>query len=304
MAGAQADESLLHRCGEQLRFVHRVGREDVEARHDIRAVKLRRGTEIAAVDGDGFVQRGGREMRGECIGQAQRGGKLRPEQAGTQYPERHVRARAGRRLYAQARVVREIGLKLHHVAGELVRPARQCPPHRLRDALVRSGRAAKTQVDTPRKERGQRPELFRDQKRRMVGQHDPARADADGRRRMSDMGQHNGGRGRSDARHAVMFGHPIAVIAQLFGMGGQHGGMGKGGRDVAAFSDGDEIEQGKTGHGLHMGTGPVLFQYENFDGFSPPGQIRLPFRSVGGRTGPVSAWPGDWLPHPAASGFR
>src|SRR3546814_8919975 len=65
IAGAERDEGLLLRRGEQLGLFARVRREDVERRGGIRFGKLRRGLELAAIDVERLVERVGREMAGE-----------------------------------------------------------------------------------------------------------------------------------------------------------------------------------------------------------------------------------------------
>ena len=50
---------------------------------------------------------------------------------------------------------------------------------RLRRGLVGAGGAAEAEVDAAGEERGERAELLGDLERRVVGEHDPARADAD-----------------------------------------------------------------------------------------------------------------------------
>src|SRR3546814_10110069 len=75
----------------------------------------------------------------------------------------------------------------------------------------------------------------------MVGQHDAARTDADGRSRVADMREHDCGRCAGDPRHAMMFGDPIASIAEGFGMPREIGGVGKRFGDRPGIGDGDEI---------------------------------------------------------------
>ncbi len=87
----------------------------------------------------------------------------------------------------------------------------------------------------------------------MIGQHDATGADTDRGSCLPDMGQHDGGRGRSDAGHAMMFGDPITVEAKIFGVNGEGGSVGEGFGDAAAFSDGDKVQNGKTDHRPHMG---------------------------------------------------
>ena len=253
IAGAQRDERLLLRAGDQFRLILAIGGEDVEPRHDIRPVELRGGSEIAAIDRQRLIQRVGREMRREGIGQAQRRGELRAEQARSQNPDRHVGAGARRRANAGLAVVGEQALQLHHVLGKGVGIGLERPPKRAGDALVGTGRAAKAKIDPAGKQRLQRAELLGDLQRRMVGQHDPAGADADRSRCRRDMADHHRRRRAGDPRHAVMFRAPIAAIAKRFGMPREIGGIGERLGNRAAFDDGDEIEQGKGCHAAQHG---------------------------------------------------
>jgi len=78
----------------------------------------------------------------------------------------------------------------------------------------------------------------------VIGQHDAARAKANGFRLGRDMGDEHGGGGACHARHIVMLGIPNAVIAKAFcgprggdailkALGDAHGGkMAAWGRDV------------------------------------------------------------------------
>ena len=78
-------------------------------------------------------------------------------------------------------VAPEIAHQLDDIVRELVGVRREVAAHRISRCLVGAGRAAEPEVDAAGEERFQRPELLGDDQRRMVGQHDPARADADGR---------------------------------------------------------------------------------------------------------------------------
>ena len=60
-----------------LRLLVGVGGEDVEAEHDIGLVQLLGRLEARAVDVERMLHLGRREMRGEGVGQAEHGGKLR-----------------------------------------------------------------------------------------------------------------------------------------------------------------------------------------------------------------------------------
>ncbi len=97
------------------------------------------------------------------------------------------------------------------VAAEISaqRPGRQ---------LVTAGRAAQPQIDPSRKERFQRAELLGDHQRRVIGQHDAARAHANMRGARRDMANDHRRRGAGHAGDIVMLRHPITVVAPLLGM--------------------------------------------------------------------------------------
>src|SRR5690606_8594853 len=84
--------------------------------------------------------------------------------------------------------------------------------------LVGAGRAAKAEIDASGKKLRERSELLGDYVGRMVGQHDASCSHPDRVRPGGDMGNHDGSRGAGDARHIVMFGHPDAAVARVFGM--------------------------------------------------------------------------------------
>ena len=50
-----------------------------------------------------------------------------------------------------------------------------------------------------------------------------------------------------------MFGNPIAMEAELFGMNGEGGGVDEGLAYVASFDDRDKVQNGKTDHRPDMG---------------------------------------------------
>ena len=228
-------------------------REDVEPGHRIGPLERRRRAKVATIDRQRLVERVGGEMRGEGVGQAKDRGELRAEQAGAEYP--HLRRGAGARgcANAGAAIVGEIALQLDDVVGELVRVAVQVAAQCLCDTLVRSRRASQPKVDPPGKQRIERPELFGDDQRRMIGQHDPARTDADRLRRRGDMRDHHRGRGGGDPLHAVMLRHPIAVISVCLCVPCKVRGVRERLRHRAGVGDGDEIEQRITCHVVQDG---------------------------------------------------
>ena len=193
-------------------------------------------------------------MRGEGVGQPERGGQLRAERAGAENPHVDVRAGTRRRDDPGLAVVREIALQFHHVLREGIGVGFQRAAHRAGDALIGAGRAAETEVDAAGEQRVERAELLRDRQRRVVGEHDAARTDADRAGRRGDVCDHDRGRGRRDAGHAVMFGDPIALEPDALGVAREVGGVGERLGNGAAFDDGDEIEQGIACHPMDIGT--------------------------------------------------
>jgi hypothetical protein len=82
----------------------------------------------------------------------------------------------------------------------------------------------------------------------MVGQHDAAGTDADAlcaTRHVAD--QHGGGRA-GDARHVVVFGQPVAAVAQRIGVLGQFQHVGEGGGGVTALADRGQVKDRQRDH--------------------------------------------------------
>ena len=173
---------LLRRREQTARLLVRLCRVDVEPRHRVRRRELLRRPELAPVDGEGLVQLGRREVRGEGVGKPERRSEPRPERARAEDPERHVRARPGNRGIAWPGCEGPSRNCSSCTSCGNSQLARRVASQRPRRELVGSRRAAETEVDPAGVERLERPELLRDHERRVVREHDPARADADRRR--------------------------------------------------------------------------------------------------------------------------
>ena len=94
-------------------------REDVDAEHDVRPLEPVRRLEAGAVQLEGLVQRGRREVRREGVRQAELGRELRAEQARAQDPDRYLDSGAGHRAHELAGTERpEIVHQLDDVLGE------------------------------------------------------------------------------------------------------------------------------------------------------------------------------------------
>ena len=102
-------------------------------------------------------------MRGEGERQAQIRRNLRAIKAGSEDPDRHLQPGAGNRLHRLARLGgTEISHQFDDILREVFRAAEQGAAHRAGGDLVRPGRASQTQLDPPRMQGGERPELLRD----------------------------------------------------------------------------------------------------------------------------------------------
>src|SRR3546814_1515309 len=84
-----------------------VGGEYIEPQHDIGLVQVSGRLEGIAVYLNGLHQLLRRKVRGEGIGQAQRGSQLGAEQAGAQYPHGNIQSASWNRLNCLTRLDRK-----------------------------------------------------------------------------------------------------------------------------------------------------------------------------------------------------
>ena len=139
-------------------------------------------------------------MRGERVGQPEGSRQPGAVEARAQDPDRHLQPGAGHRHDRLSRLGRaEIFHQLDDVVREGVDVHVQVSPQRHRRARVRARRAADPEVDAAGKERLQGAELLGDHQRGVVGQHDPARPDADGRGAAGAVPDDDGGGGAGHA---------------------------------------------------------------------------------------------------------
>jgi len=263
IAGAQRDERLLLRRGKQFGLLARVGGEGIERCGSVRLGELLRWLELAAIEIERLIERVGREMARKGVWQAEHRRELRAEQARSQYPQRHIHSFTRHRANAEAVVAREKGLQFEDILRKLPFVAGKVATQRMGNPLVRPRRAAEAEIDAARKQRLQRPELLGDHHRRMVGQHDAARADTNARCRLPDVREHDRCRRARDPRHAVMLGHPIAVIAESLGVAGEIGGVGERPGDRAGIGDGHEVEEREFRHETDMRLPGTAFNHHS-----------------------------------------
>jgi len=193
------------------------GGNDVEPEHHVGTGKLARRFEVPAIELHRLHHVGRGEVRGEGEGQAEVSGKFCAEEARSQEPDGYPQAYAGIGANTLIRCCRfEIGLQLFDVLREIVGSGSNVAAQCAHGGLVRTGSAAEAEIDAAWKERGERAELLRDDERRMIREHDAARADADGLGAAGDVPDDDGSGGAGDARHVVVFGEPEAVVAPGF----------------------------------------------------------------------------------------
>ena len=199
-----------------------------------------------------------REMMRERKTHPDLGGELRTVVAGAEQPDRRQRRIVGHRHHIVVGMAgRETaGLPQDQflqplekiVALAAVEPAAQ----RMRGGAVGAGRAAEPEVDPAGKQRLQHLEALGHHQRRMVRQHHAAGADPDAAGDRGDLPDHQVGRRARHRREIVMFGQPVADIAERVGVARQvdavaqrHGGPG-------ARGDDGKVEDRERYHGANL----------------------------------------------------
>jgi len=193
-------------------------------------------------------------VRSEGVGQPKLRGELRAEGARAENPHRDAEPLAGNRTYPLAgRGGLEIFDQLDDVARELLGIAGEVAPHRPSRGLIGPRRAPEAEIDAPGEQRFKGSELLGDLQRRMVGQHDPARADANRRGSARDMAQRHRRRRAGDARHRMMFGHPESFVAEPLSVAGEVAGIVERDARVRALRDRREVQYRIWDHRADMG---------------------------------------------------
>src|SRR5690606_1719357 len=118
----------------------------------------------------------------------------------------------------------------------------------LRDDPGGTGRAAESQIDPAGEQPVERAELLGDDERVVVRQHDSARTDADGRRHVTDVRQHDGYGAARNSGRGMVFGHPDSLVPGPFGGGSELAGLGESFGYSASFADRDKIEDRQRDH--------------------------------------------------------
>ncbi len=82
---------------------------------------------------------------------------------------------------------------------------------------IGAGGAAESEIDAAGMQRLEDAKRFRNFQRRVIRQHDAARADANVFCNGGNVADHHFGHGAGDQRRIVMLGQPVARVAQLIG---------------------------------------------------------------------------------------
>ncbi|CAO0838009.1 hypothetical protein SMICM17S_01352 [Streptomyces microflavus] len=110
---------------------------------------------------------------------------------------------------------------------------------------------AEPHVDPAGEEGGEHPELLGHDERLVVGEHHPAGPDPDGGGRAGDGGGQDRRRRPRDARHAVVFGDPEAVVAQRLHLPRQRHGVAECLGAVVPRTGAGAVQEGEPGRSDH-----------------------------------------------------
>ena len=145
-------------------------------------------------------------------------------------------------------------LQLSHVLRKIVGGLDPAATQGAHGGGVGTRRTAQAQVNAPGVELSERAKRFSHHQWRVVGQHHPARADADTRGAASQVAHQHGGGRAGNAHHVVVLGQPIAGKAQFFSvLRGAQGNLQRVGHR-AAFANGNQVQHGQNramGGGSH-----------------------------------------------------
>ena len=218
-AAAKPGERLLER-GEVAASVGVGGSDDdVDTQHGVGARELFGALEELAIEAQRVEHIGGREVGSESEWKAEMRSKLRAVQAGAKHPDGNLQARAGKGSDGLAGSGRfEIVLELEDVFCEAIGAGGEIAAKCAGGELVGARSAAEAEIDSAGKKRGERAELFGDDQRRMIGEHNAAGADANGFCAAGYVSDDDRGGGAGDAGHVVVLGEPEAAIAPFFGV--------------------------------------------------------------------------------------
>ena len=142
----------------------------------------------------------------------------------------------------------EPGQQIAHLRREMVRRGLRQRIERERGASVGAGRAAETEIDAAGRDRLQHAELLGHLQAGVVRQHHAGGADADARRGGGDGADQDLRRGAGLAGRVVVFGAPVARVAERLAMLRQRQALADRGVRRAAGHHGRLVEHGQSQH--------------------------------------------------------
>ena len=221
-AGAQPQERQRAGCGEPAGTLDGLRAHHRHTEHHVRRRELVGRHERVAVDRERVHQRRRREVVRERERHPEHAGRVRAPRARAEQPDRRLVTEPRHRGDARVRMpfrprVAEEREELAELVGELVGGHRVVrAPQRRRGQRIGARCAPDAEVDATRMQRLEHAELLDDRERRVVGEHEPTRADADRRRRVGEMREQHRGRRARDPGHVVVLGDPVPAIPQPF----------------------------------------------------------------------------------------
>ena len=207
---------------------------------------------MCAVGLNRLVKERGREMVGEGERQAEHAGQLGAEGRRAEQPHLGQVPAAGNRRRVRGALARQkVANELDDVVGKVGRVEVRAAPKCARGDVISAGRATEAEIDAARMKRFEGGELFGNDERRVVGEHDATRAHAHRRRGVGEMSDQHGGRRARDRSNRVVLGHPEAPVAESFGSDREFGRLAKGLGGRRAGGDRREVENREGNHGWY-----------------------------------------------------
>src|ERR1700678_405847 len=157
------------------------------------------------------------EMTGEGVRQAQLSGDQGAVGARAEDPEGDIQAFPRYGPYAGTVAVGgKVMLQFLNVASKIVRFVEIRAADLQGSRLVRAGCASEAEIDPSGIERCQGAELFGDNQRGVVGEHNPAGADPDRGCSAGNISDQDGGGRTGHGGDVVVLGEPVAFVSPFF----------------------------------------------------------------------------------------
>jgi len=223
----EAQEALLRGGEEALGFRVCFGGDERDGDDEVRPREYHAGTEVFQVDLCCGKERLRGEVGGEGKGQALPRGEGCSVGAGAEDGDGDVGSLPWIGVDALAGLGgAEIALEFLKKLREVVAGLGEVTAEGLQGGEIAAGGAAEAEVDAAGVDGCEGAELFGDDERGVVGEHDAAAADADGAGGSGDVADEHGGGGAGEAGDAVVLGEPEAGVTELLGVAGEVDGAG------------------------------------------------------------------------------